>query len=68
MIGLCGGLLVVYFLCFMFQKCLVRLGVALLPVEAVSVTSTCSHTQTFPLHGARILSSALVVIDSSLYL
>ena len=55
--------------CTLFQRCLVRLGLVFLLAGAVSdhtcstldVISTCSFTQTCPLHTARLLSSVPVI-------
>lgn len=43
MIVLCGGLFVVFWMCFVFQRCLMRLSVALLLVGAVPVHTPAVH-------------------------
>ena len=62
-VGLCGGLFVV--LCFMFHEAgrgfaAGRSGAGPLTCSRLSVISTCSYTQTSPLHGAKLLLSSLV--------
>lgn len=74
-IGLCGRLFVVCFLCIVCQTGDAGHGLAtglncVSPhtCSALSVTSTCSYSQTFPLHCARSLSPAQAVLDRSLHL
>ena len=61
-------------LCFVLyvSDMLLRLGVDLLlvhtPAPHMSTISTCTYTQTFPLHVARLWLPAPVVLDCSQYL
>lgn len=66
MVRLCGVLFCGVFMYFVFQRCLVWLGVAFLLISphicsALVGISTCSSTQTFPQHGALLLSLAPMV-------